>query len=58
MDEYLVNRDPGDETEHADDGLCFNPWCDDAALPDNDLCRECLMEVQQMLAAHEPEEAA
>lgn len=26
-------------------GLCARPWCDDAALPGEEYCKECLFEV-------------
>jgi hypothetical protein len=30
------------------DGLCIRPWCDDEALPDNELCRDCLAEMEEV----------
>lgn len=35
-------------------GLCANPWCQDAALPDDEFCGNCLLEVEAMLAELEP----
>lgn len=41
----IYDRDPGDENDyrepHVETGLCVNTWCDDAALPDEEFCRDC-----------------
>lgn len=26
---------------HLETGLCVNTWCNDAALPDEEFCRDC-----------------
>lgn len=46
----LVDRDPADETwpHHSatpDTGLCERPYCDDAALPGEEFCADCLREI-------------
>lgn len=51
-------RDPGDENDHPETGLCANSWCQDAALPDDEFCRECFLDVERLLAELEPDEAA
>lgn len=46
---WFVDRDPGDETPvetHPEStGLCASPFCDDAALPGEEYCRECFAEL-------------
>lgn len=49
----ILDRDPGDE--HPETGLCVNAWCENAALPDDEFCAECLLEVERILAELESE---
>lgn len=54
----IYDRDPEDENvEHLETGICSRPWCQDAALPDDEFCAECLLEVEAMLAELESDEA-
>lgn len=41
--------------EHPETGLCVNEWCQDAALPDDEFCAECLLEAERILAELEPD---
>ena len=36
----IYDRDPGDE--HISSGICSNPWCENAATPDDELCAACI----------------
>lgn len=48
---YEPDWDAGTENAYeahlarSSDGLCSRPWCDDEALPDGELCRDCLAEI-------------
>ena len=54
MTDFLIDQDPGDETQHPEaTGLCARPWCDDAAIPDGEFCPECEGDVAVMLAEFE-----
>lgn len=48
MSEVIIDHDPDDETTHEQHrsatGLCASEWCDDAALPGEEYCRECIAE--------------
>ncbi len=38
-----------DEAPHVEAGLCTRHWCDDAALPDEEYCRDCFDELAAIL---------
>lgn len=51
-DRPLVDRDPGDETtvephEYVT-GLCASDWCQDAALPAGEYCRDCEEDIRML----------
>lgn len=58
MMEPIINRDPGDANDHVESGLCSRPWCEDAALPNEEFCRECLLDILAMEAELLGDEAA
>lgn len=33
------------EELHLETGLCARPWCEDAALPNEEFCADCLADV-------------
>lgn len=44
--------------EQPSTGLCANGWCQDAALPDQDLCRECLLDLLEFTVEEDSDDRA
>lgn len=57
MTTFEIDRDPDDETQELGTGLCTR--CrENEALPDDEWCGSCTLEIEAMLAEFEPDGAA